>query len=134
MKKTALALLFLAVGLGSAAANDVIKDAMKKYHKPEDALCKKVGKGEATDADLAELLKVYTAMCGQTPGKGDKAKWVEKCQALIGAVKKVQAKDCFRCERLQKSRQLQGLPRHLQRQIITPHALRRFCAACAEPP
>ena len=29
---------------------------MKKYHKPEDALCKKVGKGEATDADLAELL------------------------------------------------------------------------------
>ncbi len=93
MKKTALTLLFVAIGLGSAAANDVIKDAMKKYHKPEDALCKKVGKGEATDADLAELLKTYTAMCGQTPGKGDKAKWVEKCQALIGAVKKVQSKD-----------------------------------------
>jgi hypothetical protein len=93
MKKTALALLFVAIGLGSAAANDVIKDAMKKYHKPEDALCKKVGKGEATDADLAELLKCYQAICAETPPKGDKAKWVEKCQALVGAVKKVQAKD-----------------------------------------
>ena len=66
---------------------------MKKYHKPDDALCKKVGKGEATDADLAELLKCYQAMCAETPPKGDKDKWVEKCKALIAAVKKVQAKD-----------------------------------------
>ena len=93
MKKTALALLFAAAALGTAAADDVIKDAMKKYHKPEDALCKKVGKGEATDADLAELLKTYQAICAATPPKGDKSVWVEKCQALIAAVKKVQAKD-----------------------------------------
>ena len=93
MKKTAFALLFAAIGIGSAAADDVIKDIMKKYHKPEDALCKKVGKGEATSADLSELLKAYEAMKGATPPKGDKAVWAKKCDALIDAVKKVQAKD-----------------------------------------
>ena len=93
MKKTAFALLFAAIGIGSAAADDVIKDVMKKYHKPEDALCKKVGKGEATSADLSTLLKAYEDMKGATPPKGDKAVWAEKCDALIAAVKKVQSKD-----------------------------------------
>lgn len=75
-----------------AAGSDVIKTAMKQYHKGDDALCKKVGT-TATDAELATLLKVYQDMCAATPPKGDKAAWVNKCQALIGAVKKVQAKD-----------------------------------------
>ena len=93
MKKTVLALLFTALGIVSAAADDVIKDVMKKYHKPEDALCKKVGKGEATSADLSTLLKSYEAMKASTPPKGDKAVWARKCDDLISAVKKVQAKD-----------------------------------------
>jgi hypothetical protein len=75
-----------------AAGSDVIKTAMKQYHKGDDALCKKVGT-TATDAELATLLKVYQDMCAATPPKGDKTAWVTKCQALIGAVKKVQAKD-----------------------------------------
>ncbi|WP_395753666.1 leucine-rich repeat domain-containing protein [Prosthecobacter sp.] len=74
------------------AGSDVIKNVMKQYHKGDDALCKKVGT-TATDADLAALLKGYQDMCAATPPKGDKAAWVTKCQALIGAVKKVQAKD-----------------------------------------
>lgn len=65
---------------------------MKQYHKGDTALCKKVGT-TATDAELATLLKAYQDMCAATPPKGDKAAWVTKCQALIGAVKKVQAKD-----------------------------------------
>jgi hypothetical protein len=77
----------------AAAGSDVIKTAMKQYHKPEDALCKKVAGGTASDAELAEMLKTYQAMCAETPPKGDKAAWVTKCQALIGAVKKIQAKD-----------------------------------------
>ena len=77
----------------AAAGGDVIKTVMKTYHKPDDALCKKVGAGTATDAELATLLKAYQDMCAATPPKGDKAAWVTKCQALIGAVKKVQAKD-----------------------------------------
>ncbi|WP_395736792.1 c-type cytochrome domain-containing protein [Prosthecobacter sp.] len=74
------------------AGSDVIKNVMKQYHKGDDALCKKVGT-TASDADLAALLKGYQDMCAATPPKGDKAAWVAKCQALIGAVKKVQAKD-----------------------------------------
>ncbi|MCB1279764.1 c-type cytochrome domain-containing protein [Prosthecobacter sp.] len=76
----------------AAAGDDVIATIMKKYHKGDDALCKKVGT-TASDADLAALLKGYQEMCASTPPKGDKAAWVKKCQALIGAVKKVQAKD-----------------------------------------
>jgi hypothetical protein len=76
-----------------AAGSDVIKTAMKQYHKPDDALCKKVAGGTATDPDLATMLKVYQDMCAATPPKGDKAAWVAKCQALIGSVKKIQAKD-----------------------------------------
>jgi mono/diheme cytochrome c family protein len=77
----------------AAAGSDVIKTVMKTYHKPEDALCKKVSGGTATDAELTTLLKVYQDMCAATPPKGDKTAWVAKCQALIGSVKKIQAKD-----------------------------------------
>lgn len=77
----------------SAVGSDVIKAAMKTYHKPEDALCKKISGGTASDAELATILKVYQDICAATPPKGDKAAWVAKCQALIGAVKKIQAKD-----------------------------------------
>lgn len=77
----------------AATGSDVIKTAMKQYHKPEDALCKKVSGGTASDAELATMLKVYQDMCAATPPKGDKAAWVKKNQALIAAVKKIQAKD-----------------------------------------
>ena len=77
----------------AAAGSDVIKTVMKTYHKPDDALCKKVSGGTATDAELGTLLKAYQDMCAATPPKGDKAAWVTKCQTLIGSVKKIQAKD-----------------------------------------
>ncbi|MBK8039787.1 MAG: hypothetical protein IPK22_22035 [Verrucomicrobiaceae bacterium] len=77
----------------AAGGSDVIKTAMKQYHKPEDALCKKVAGGTASDVELATMLKQYQAMCAATPPKGDKAAWVKKNQALIAAVKKIQAKD-----------------------------------------
>jgi len=77
----------------AAGGSDVIKTAMKQYHKPEDALCKKVSGGTASDAELATMLKAYQDMCAATPPKGDKAAWVKKNQTLIAAVKKIQAKD-----------------------------------------
>lgn len=77
----------------AAGGSDVIKTVMKTYHKPDDALCKKVSGGTASDAELGTLLKAYQDMCAAMPPKGEKAAWVKKCQALIGAVKKVQAKD-----------------------------------------
>jgi hypothetical protein len=77
----------------AAPSNDVIKTAMKQHHKPDDALCKKVSGGTANDAELATMLKVYQDMCAATPPKGDKTAWATKNQALIAAVKKIQAKD-----------------------------------------
>lgn len=77
----------------AAGASDVIKTAMKNHFKPDDALCKKVAAGNASDADLATMLKISQDICAITPPKGDKAAWVAKCQALVAAVKKLQAKD-----------------------------------------
>ncbi|MBB5031209.1 hypothetical protein [Prosthecobacter vanneervenii] len=93
MKKTALSLLCLAISLSTASADDLIKGAMKKNWKPEDAIAKKVGKGEATDAELDSLIKCVQAICAATPPKGDKGAWVEKCKTLVGALQKVKAKD-----------------------------------------
>lgn len=93
MKKTALALLLAVACISSASADAVIKESMKKYHKPDDAIAKKVGKGEASDAELADLLKSYEEIKGIKPDKGDAGSWEEKTGAVIGALKKVQAKD-----------------------------------------
>ncbi len=77
----------------AAKGSDVIKTAMKTHFKPDDALCKKVAAGTASDADLATMLKISQDICAITPPNGDKAAWVAKCQALVAAVKKIQAKD-----------------------------------------
>ena len=74
-------------------SKEAIEVAMKKHHKPDDSLCKKIAGGTGSDADLAAMLKVYQDMCAAMPPKGDKAAWVAKCQSVIGAVKKIQAKD-----------------------------------------
>jgi hypothetical protein len=99
MKFRPLRLIVALAFIGSSSAlfaSEVIEDAMKKYHKaPEgtDATCKKVTAGTATADELAAILKSYQAMCAETPPKGDKAEWVKKNQALISAVKKIQAGD-----------------------------------------
>lgn len=77
----------------AAAGSDVIKTIMKRDFKPDDGIAKKAGAGTATDAELATLLKACQDMAAATPPKGDKAAWTTKSQALIDAVKKVQAKD-----------------------------------------
>lgn len=91
MKKSALTLLFVAASLGAATADDTVKEAMKKYFKPEGALAKKAGtKGGATADELAELLKCYEALAKAKPSKGDDASWAAKTGALIEGVKKAQ--------------------------------------------
>jgi hypothetical protein len=86
-----------------ASGSDVIKTAMKQSFKPDDALCKKVSGGTASDADLAQMLKICQTICAATPPKGDKAAWVGKCQALIASVKKIQAKDPAGIEAFKKA-------------------------------
>ncbi len=93
MKLTLLATLAVALSTSFVRADDVIEEAMKKFHKGDTAPCKKVAGGTASDSELADILKSYQAMCGAKPPKGTQASWTEKCQALIAAVKKIQAKD-----------------------------------------
>jgi hypothetical protein len=69
---------------------------MKKFHKAPDGVdtvCKKVSSNEASPQELADILKSYEAMASVTPPRGVKSSWDEKCQALISAIKKIQAGD-----------------------------------------
>ncbi len=97
MKQTSLRLLVLLSMLGSPLlADDVIEEAMKKFHKAPDGvdtISKKVSNKEASPQELADILKSYEAMATVTPPRGPKSSWDEKCQALISAVKKIQAGD-----------------------------------------
>lgn len=103
MKKTAITLLCIALGLGTASADVTVKSAMKKNFKPEDALAKKAGKGEASDAELADLLKCFEALAKAKPAQGSDSSWAEKTGALVAAVKKIQAKDASGVSDLKKA-------------------------------
>lgn len=92
----AAALIAFTATTSVAAGDDVIEQAMKKYHKAPkgtDPTCKKITNGQATDAELADVLKAYQAMCGAKPPKGEVGPWQDKCKALIAAIKSIQAKD-----------------------------------------
>lgn len=95
MKRTLLigASCILASAMIATAADGVIADAMKNFHKGETAPCKKVAAGTASPAELADILKSYQAMSGAKPPKGTAASWKEKCDALIAAVKEIQTKN-----------------------------------------
>jgi hypothetical protein len=88
--KGSLLLAILSLGVATANAADVIKDAMKNYHKGETSLTKKVGSGEATPDEVASLLKAYEDMAKETPAKGTKGSWDTKVGALIAGVKQIQ--------------------------------------------
>lgn len=103
MKKTVLTLLCIAAGIATASADATVKSAMKKYFKPEDALAKKAGKGEASDAELAELLKCFEALTKAKPAEGNASSWEKKTGALVEAVKKIQSKDSSGLSDLKKA-------------------------------
>ncbi len=93
MKKliAALMLLALAVAMSTTmtnAANEgdaktTTKQVMKRAFK--GPLTKKVATGKASDAEKAELLKLFQAMAKNKPPKGDADSWKEKNAALIKA-------------------------------------------------
>ncbi len=88
--KGSLVFTLLSLSAATADANDVIKDAMKKYHKGETSLTKKVGGGEASPSEIASLLKAYEDMAKESPPKGTKGSWDTKVGALITGVKQIQ--------------------------------------------
>jgi mono/diheme cytochrome c family protein len=75
----------LGVATFAWAAKDPIHEAMEKYHKGKEALCKKVGAGKASKEELTAILAAYKAMAAAKPPKGDMASWKEKSSALVAA-------------------------------------------------
>ena len=70
-----------------ADAKPAIKDIMHSAHKKPKELLKKVATGAATDAQKAELVKLYQALAALRPPRGDAASWEEKTKALLAAAR-----------------------------------------------
>ena len=86
VKMFTLAAMFLAVvGFSLNAAADPkwnIKEVMKAA-QGKDALLSKVKGGKATDEEKKMLVEVYTALCQNTPKKGDKDAWEKRCKEIV---------------------------------------------------
>ena len=89
-----LALGLSAVHAADKATNpDAIKGVMKKAHKGDLPIYKKVQSGKATDEEKAKLLMLYQGLENTTPPKGDKADWDKRVHALIKAAEAVKNND-----------------------------------------
>jgi hypothetical protein len=62
-----------------------ISDVMKKAHKGEGALIKKVTGGKGTKEDASQLLELYQALAANKPPRGEQADWDTRTAALIKA-------------------------------------------------
>jgi hypothetical protein len=62
-----------------------VKEVMKALHKGDDAIAKKVTKGEGTHEDFAKLVEYYKSLPLNEAPKGDAASWKEKTTALLKA-------------------------------------------------
>lgn len=64
-----------------------VKEVMKALHKGDDAIARKVTKGEGTHEYYAKLVQYYTALPLNEAPKGDAASWKAKTTALLDAAK-----------------------------------------------
>jgi hypothetical protein len=65
--------------------DSVIKQVMKKSHKGDDCVAKKIGKGQGTKEEIEALLADYKKISKETPPRGEMASWKEKTGALVTA-------------------------------------------------
>jgi hypothetical protein len=68
-----------------------IKEVMKLAHNPKTSLAKKVITGKASDEEKKELAELYSDLAKNTPMKGSPESWKEKTEAVVKAVKDVEA-------------------------------------------
>jgi len=106
-----VACMFLVIGTNGAADKDkkeekpkfTIKEVMKKAHAGDNALRKKVLKGEATDEEKAQLTAMYIALSQNAPPKGEADDWKKITKTIIDAYKDgdlkayAKATDCKAC-------------------------------------
>ncbi len=93
----AVALMSLAFLFGANEAGEkgkpkyTIKQVMAKGFNPakkgESALCGKIAKSEASEAEKKTFLELVTALSQNTPPKGEADSWKEKTTALVNAAK-----------------------------------------------
>lgn len=101
----AAAVLSAAALLPARAADEKlsISDVMKKAHKGDDSLFKKITAGNGTKDDFKTLVGLYENLPGAEPPKGDKADWEKRSKALLAAAKDVQAGKTGAIEELKKA-------------------------------
>ena len=87
----ALVLGALQVGRTADAPKTTIKDVMKTAMK--GGLCKKCAGGQASDAEITQLVDLLEALAANKPPKGDDADWTSKTGDLLTAAKAVAAHD-----------------------------------------
>lgn len=68
-----------------------VKEVMRALHKGDDALCKKVSKGQGAGEDFAKLVEYYGSLPLNDPPKGDPKSWTAKTTSLLKAAKALQA-------------------------------------------
>jgi hypothetical protein len=88
-----LVVVHTSLAADKADKKDTIKDIMKKAHKGDLPIYKKVQSGKANDAEKAQLLALYQGMENTTPPKGDKADWDKRVHALVKAAEAVKNND-----------------------------------------
>jgi hypothetical protein len=66
-----------------------IKQVMKGAFA-KGGICGKVVNGEATPEEKEKFVEMMTALCQNTPPKGDKEEWVKTCKKLIEEAKAAQ--------------------------------------------
>lgn len=60
---------------------------MTAAHKKPKELLKKVATGAATDAEKAELVKLYQTLAALPAPRGEAASWEEKTKTLLAAAR-----------------------------------------------
>ena len=72
-----------------AKAKYTIKEIMKKGHKGDDNMAKRVSKGQGSKADITQLVEFYRVMAQLEAPQGDAASWKEKTTKLLKAAEAV---------------------------------------------
>jgi hypothetical protein len=68
-----------------------VSDVMKAVHKGDDNIGKRVGRGMASQEDIAKMVEHYESLPLNEPPRGDKKEWAERTKKLVMAGKAVKS-------------------------------------------
>ncbi len=85
------AMVFAPLAFAAATPKYTVKEVMKAINKGEDNIGKRIGKGQASKADIDKMVEYYASLPLNDPPRGDKADWLAKTTALVKASKELQS-------------------------------------------